>query len=256
MESPADVIGRTAALLRAVASNEPKGLRTSEAALAAGLPRPTAHRLLTSMGKEGLVDRLAGGRWCVGPELFLLGLGAAPRYDARNVAQPLVRRLAVTTGESASFSVRRGDETVCLAHEEGTFPLRSHVLREGVRFPLGVASAGIAILAFMPDADREAYLERADLAQEWGPEHDRSALEQRLRTTRERGYSLNPGLIIAGSWGMAAVVFDHDEQPIGAISLTGIELRFAPDRREELGAQLLRAGFELSRQLARGPGQT
>jgi hypothetical protein len=33
---------------------------------------------------------------------------------------------------------------VCLAGAEGSFPLRSHVLREGIRFPLGVASAGPA----------------------------------------------------------------------------------------------------------------
>ena len=60
---------------------------------------------------------------------------------------PQDRRLAVRTEESAFLSVRRGDETVCLIREDGAFPIRSFVLSEGVRFPLGVASAGLAILA-------------------------------------------------------------------------------------------------------------
>jgi DNA-binding IclR family transcriptional regulator len=251
MSSPVDVVGRMAALLRAVASSEPDGLRTSDAAQAAGLPRPTAHRLLSSLSSEGFVDRSATGLWRVGPELFLMGVGAAPRYDTRNLAQPILRRLALTTGESASFSIRRGDETVCLLHEEGTFPLRSHVLREGVRFPLGVASAGIAILAFMRPAESRSYLERAELAAGWGDLYAPAQLEQRLATTRESGYSVNPGLVIPGSWGMAAAVFDKHEHPLGAISLTGIEARFGPERRELLGTQLLQAALDLSVQVQR-----
>ena len=71
-----------------------------------------------------------------------------------------MRSLAVRTEESAFLSVRRGDETVCLLREEGSFPIRSFVLSEGVRFPLGVASAGLAILAFLPPHDVDAYFER------------------------------------------------------------------------------------------------
>jgi DNA-binding IclR family transcriptional regulator len=248
---PSDVVGRMAALLRVVATSEPDGVRTSYAAEASGLPRPTAHRLLTAMSNEGLVDRDPNGLWCVGPELFLLGLGAAPRYDARHHAQPILRELALATGESSSFSVRRGNESICLLHEEGTFPLRSHVLHEGIRFPLGVASAGIAILAFMAESERRHYLKTSNLSASWGEGHAPKPLAARLNAARERGYSINPGLVIPGSWGMAAAVFDHDETPIGAISVTGIEARFGADRRKALGTQLLKAALELSQQMRR-----
>ena len=36
--------------------------------------------------------------------------------------------------------------------------MRSFVLHEGVRFPLGVASAGTAILAFLPEGEQEQIL--------------------------------------------------------------------------------------------------
>ncbi|KQY01274.1 hypothetical protein ASD37_29970 [Mycobacterium sp. Root135] len=54
------------------------GLSTTEAATAAGLPRPTAHRLQTTLDGEGMVDRNAHtGRWSLGPELYLLGASAS-----------------------------------------------------------------------------------------------------------------------------------------------------------------------------------
>lgn len=216
------------------------------------LARPTAHRLLTSLAQAGLVDRdAATGRWLLGPELYFMGNAARARYDVTALAQPVVRRLAQATGESAFFSARRGDETICLLREDGPFPIRSHVLHEGIRFPLGVASAGLAILAFLPDTEVEDYLSRVDLAASHGPAHDADAVRERVRGAREDGWALNPGLIVEGSWGMGAAVFDDRGAPAWALSLTGIEHRFAPARQRELGELLLREAHALTTALGR-----
>jgi DNA-binding IclR family transcriptional regulator len=248
VNTPHDLVGRIGLVLRAVAAHEPTGATTSATARRSGLPRPTAHRLLTSLMDEGLVDRTADGRWLLGPELYLLGTAAADRYDVTEVAQPFVRQLSVATGESAFLSVRRGDETVCLVREDGSFPIRSHVLREGIRFPLGVASAGMAVLAYLSDAEIDSYLKRADLTA-YGEAHLPGTVRTRVDETREAGYALNPGLIVEGSWGMGAAVFDPAGQPQWALSLTGIEQRFTAARRRELGPMLLRAAHELTRSL-------
>ena len=244
--APPDVLGRAAAVLRALSTREPGGATTAEVARATGLARPTAHRLLAALLAEGLADRDAAGRWQLGPELYLLGTAAAARYDVTALAQPAVRRLAVGTGESAFFSVRRGDETVCLLREDGSFPVRSHVLYEGIRFPLGVASAGLAILAYLPDADVDRYLAGADLVTAHGAAHAPDAIRARITETRRQGYALNPGLIVEGSWGMAAAVFDARSAPVGALSLTGVEHRFAPHRQPQLGRLLLAEAHRLS----------
>ncbi|MBE7324033.1 IclR family transcriptional regulator [Nocardioides sp. Y6] len=251
-EAPGDVVGRVAALLRAVAAHEPSGGRTSDLARAVGLARPTAHRLLSSLADAGLVDRdPADGRWQLGPELWFMGSAARARYDVTALAQPVVRRLAQATGESAFLSARRGDETICLLREDGPFPIRSHVLHEGIRFPLGVASAGLAILAFLPDPEVEAYLTRADLAASHGPAHSHEAVRERVAVARSDGWALNPGLIVEGSWGMGAAVFDSQGAPAWALSLTGIEHRFAPARQKELGELLLREAHALTTALGR-----
>ncbi|MGN6126876.1 MAG: IclR family transcriptional regulator, partial [Humibacter sp.] len=147
----AQVVSRVSRVLRVV-SEHPRGVSATAVAHAAGLTRPTAHRLLASLAAEGFVDHDPGtARWFLGPELYLLGAVAANRFDVTDAARESVRALAGETGESAFLSVRRGAETVCLVREEGSFPIRSFVLYEGARFPLGVASAGLAVLSYLPD---------------------------------------------------------------------------------------------------------
>lgn len=243
----AQAVARAAALLRLVTAAG-SGASLQSLAQDAGLSRSTAHRLLSALRAEGLVDQDdATARWMPGPELYLMGTVAAARYDVTELARDIVRSLAVKTEESAFLSVRRADETVCLLREEGSFPIRSFVLSEGVRFPLGVASAGLAILSFLPDHDVDAYLERhPELGERWGHAHDRGPLRARLQETKERGYAVNPGLIVSGSWGMGAAVFDREGRPEWALSLTGVEFRFGPDRLPQLGRTLLAHAHQLS----------
>lgn len=248
----AQAIARAARLLRLVTASGAGGAGLQELARDADLSRSTAHRLLTALRAEGLVDQEeATSRWMPGPELFLMGSVAAARYDVTEVARDIVRSLAVRTEESAFLSVRRGDETVCLLREEGSFPIRSFVLSEGVRFPLGVASAGLAILAFLPPHDVDAYFDRhPELPSRWGAAHGQARLRARLAETTARGYAINPSLIVEGSWGMGAAVFDRTGHPQWALSLTGVEFRFSPERLPELGRTLLAHAHQLTNRLA------
>lgn len=250
----AQAVARAAALLRLVTAAGDDGITVAELTRRSGLSRPTTHRLLTALGHEGLVDQdKESGRWMPGPELYLMGAVAASRYDITAIARDIVRSLAVRTEESAFLSVRRGDETVCLIREEGAFPIRSFVLSEGVRFPLGVASAGLAILAFLPAHDVDAYFERhPELPERFGAAHAEPRLRARLAETQARGFALNAGLIVEGSYGLGAAVFTRSGHPQWALSLTGVEFRFSPDRIPELGRTLLAHAHQLSTRVAAG----
>lgn len=242
------VVGRVALLLRIIAKAGGSGLSLAGIVRASDLTRPTVHRLLKALAADGLLDvDEATGRWYLGPELYVMGTVAAARFAVEHVARPALRRLAEATGESAFLSIRRGDETVCLAREEGSFPVRSFVLYEGKRFPLGVASAGIAILAFLPESEAEPIIDDdAERAELYGPQHAAAPLRAKLAETRELGYSVNPGLIVEGSYGLGAAVFDPAGRPAWALSLTGIEPRFRPGRREELGEILMAEAHRLT----------
>ena len=228
------VVGRVAQLLRIVARTGGTGLSLAGIVRASGLTRPTVHRLLRALAAEGLLDLdEATGRWHLGPELYVMGTVAAGRFAVEHLARLALRRLAEATGESAFLSIRRGDETVCLAREEGSFPVRSFVLYEGVRFPLGVASAGLVILAFLPEEEAGPIIEDdGERTARFGPTHAAGPLRERLAETRELGYAVNPG------------------RPAWALSLTGIEPRFRPGRREELGELLMTEAHRLTTAIA------
>lgn len=246
----AQVVGRVALLLRLV-GRKPEGTSLAGLVRESGLTRPTVHRLLTSLAAEGLLEHdSSSGKWVLGPEVFLLGSVAAARFPMEDIARPSLRRLAAETGESAFFSIRRGNETVCVLREEGSFPVRSFVLHEGVRFPLGIASAGTAIMAFLPLEEQESLL--ADWPAHAGgfaSGHPADVVRDNLEQTRLTGYSVNPGLILEGSWGMGAAVFDPQGRPAWALSLTGIEPRFRPDRQEFLGKLLLEEAHRMTARL-------
>ncbi|MGO4237637.1 IclR family transcriptional regulator [Pseudarthrobacter sp. YAF2] len=249
----AQVVTRVAGLLRLVGRSA-EGMPLAGLVRESGLTRPTVHRLLSSLASEGLLDHdPATGNWVLGPEVLLMGSVAAARFPMEDIARPSLRRLAEATGESAFFSIRRGAETVCLLREEGSFPVRSFVLHEGVRFPLGVASAGTAIMAFLPEHEQEQLLGRwAEHAGAFAANHTAALVRENLARTRLAGYSVNPGLVLEGSWGMGAAVFDRSGKPAWALSLTGIEPRFKPERQEELGGLLMAEAHRITQQLGGG----
>lgn len=189
------------------------------------------------------------GLWTLGPELYLLGASASTRYDITSQARAVIDVLAHETGESVFLSARRGDETVCVSSREGSFPLRSHVLYEGIRFPLGVASAALVILSHLNPREIDEYFARTDLEPQWGAMHSEAAIRERIARTRTTGYAVNPGLIVEGSWGVGAAVFDRNDEPAWALTLTGVETRFRPERLAEMGTLLLEQAHELSLRL-------
>jgi DNA-binding IclR family transcriptional regulator len=246
----AQVVSRVASLLRLVA-RKPSGSSITALVRESGLTRPTVHRLLSSLAAEGLLDHdAATGNWLLGPEILLMGSVAAARFPLEEIARPSLRRLAEETGESAFFSVRRGNETVCLLREEGSFPVRSFVLHEGVRFPLGVASAGTAIMAFLAEDEQKELLSNwAIHAGAFSAGHTESVVRANLVQTRSKGYSINPGLVLEGSYGMGAAVFDRQGRPVWALSLTGIESRFRVERQGVLGRLLMEEAHRITNQL-------
>ena len=64
------------------------------------------------------------------------------------------------------------------------------------------------------------------------------------------GYAVNPGLIVNGSYGLGAAVFNAQGRPEWALSITGVGFRFGPDRLPRLGRDLLSHAHQLTAALA------
>lgn len=197
------VVARVAAVLKVIRQMMSDGAGTSEIAETIGLTWPTAHRLLASLSGQGLVDRYRhSGRWLLGPEICLMGTVTAKHCDVSRTVEEHVEALAQETDESAFFSTKRGDQTVCLLRKDGSSPVRSFMLYGVRQFPLGAASAGLDLPSFMPVQAVDRYPSRTDLVPECGPQHSVQEIRERMERTRRRGYVVNPGLLVEGSWGL------------------------------------------------------
>ena len=81
-------IHRTFALLRVLA-DAGNGLRLKDLADAAGLPRPTTHRILASLMAEGMVERDSSGKlFRLGINLFTLAARAGSPMNLRELCRP------------------------------------------------------------------------------------------------------------------------------------------------------------------------
>jgi DNA-binding IclR family transcriptional regulator len=249
-------VDRAVGVLRIVASRSDRGVRLVDVVERSGLSKPTAHRLLQALERQGLVAHDAAARlYHLGPEAFVIGTLAAERFGIQRAALPSLSRLALASQDTAFLSVRRDWQAVCLHREEGPFPIRSHVLQVGHRHPLGVGAGSLAILAALPDEEIEDVLAQA--ASEIEARYARyspTKLREAVARTRGLGYALNPGLVEPESWGIGVAVLDQQGCFEGALSISAIRSRLSEPRQRELAALLRGEAQRLSDCLARPAG--
>jgi DNA-binding IclR family transcriptional regulator len=135
--------------------------------------------------------------------------------------------------------VRRGTFSICLYREEGSYPVRTHALQAGFEHPLGAGAGSLAILAALPDEEVEAILAANQklLAGQY-PLLPPQRIRKDVAVTRARGFALNPGLIVANSWGVGRVILSPDGRPAGALSIAAIDSRLQKARQVELAGYL------------------
>lgn len=237
-------------VLRAVAAAANGGATLSQVVAASRLTKATVHRMLAVLTREGLIHRNDESKsYFLGEQLYALGILAAPRFGLHQLALSGLRRLAQMSEDSAFLCLLSGNDVVCVHREEGSHPIRTHVMQVGIRYPLGVGSFGPAILAAMDAAEVERILTVNRRAIESYENYSIERVRQLLKTARAKGYSVNPGLVYPESYGLAVAVLDERDQPIGALSIGAIASRLQPDRQPKLAAALKAEATALWEQL-------
>ncbi|GAA0627587.1 IclR family transcriptional regulator [Brevundimonas kwangchunensis] len=249
----AQALDRALTLLRLIGARSKHGLRLTEIVAQSGLTKPTVHRMLRALERNGFVEQNPATRlYHLGPEAFVLGVLATERFGIHRAAAGGLTRLSAASQDTVFLSVRRDGHSVCLERQEGSFPIRTHVLLAGDRHPLGVGAGSLAILSALDDADVEAVLAQnaAELAASY-PTFSAELLRDSVAETRAQGFAFNPGLLLAGSWAVGVAVLDSAGSCLGALSISAIESRLGEDRRTELAALLKDEAQRLSQRLAR-----
>ncbi|TCV70078.1 IclR family transcriptional regulator [Neorhizobium sp. R1-B] len=236
----AQAVERALQLLSIVGRRAEKGIALGDVVSESGLNKPTARRLLMALMRSRLVeqDELTR-RYYLGGELYVLGMLASRRHGLLEMAGESLKRLSAASGDTSFVSMRRDDYAVCLHREEGAFPVRTHALLAGDQNPLGVGAGSLAMLAALPDAEVAAIIDRIEgvVAAQY-PGYSPEIIGRDVARTREQGYALNPGRVIANSWGIGMAILLPDGRLAGALSIAAIDSRMNEMRQKELMALL------------------
>ncbi|GAA4368985.1 IclR family transcriptional regulator [Nocardioides caricicola] len=155
----ATVTSRALALLGAFDEHH-RRLTLTDLAARAGLPVPTAHRLVGELVAWGALARTPSGEYVVGRRLWDIGLLAPVQTGLRQLASPFLHDLYGATLATVHLAVRDGTEVLYLDRLSGhaSVPVVSSI---GSRLPMHATGVGKVLLAHAPDDVQQAVL--ADL---------------------------------------------------------------------------------------------
>jgi DNA-binding IclR family transcriptional regulator len=191
-----------------VLAGAPGGLTVTELTERLEVNRTVVYRLVTTLERHGLVRKDARSRLHVG--LGILHLASAVQPVLRDVAVPVLRRLAEEVGCTAHLTVADGEEALALAVVEPSWTDFHVSYRVGSRHALDQGAAGKAILlGRQPATDRDPFV-------------------------------MTAGELQAGARGLAAPVpgVEGLEASVGIVTLGDLDVDAAGPRVAECASQL------------------
>ncbi len=225
---------------------------TSRAAKELGINRTTLLRLLHTLQQERMIESVGEAEgYVIGTGLIQLAASALYSRDIVQIAQPVLKELAVKLGLSSHLGIIEGRDILYLLRETPNLHLISNV-RVGSRLPAHATTIGRIILANSTEAGFAEIFEKENLVAvtkktATSPED----LRQQLEVDQKIGVAWSVGNFEAGIGSAAAAVFDASGKAVAAINVTGPEREFASKagRREEIYAAMTEAANHISHQL-------
>tara|TARA_R110002124_G_scaffold144122_15_gene309078 strand:- start:28246 stop:28986 length:741 start_codon:yes stop_codon:yes gene_type:complete len=242
-------VDRALLLLKALAE-ESEGLRLTDAAARTELSPSTAHRLLTTLEYRNFVQfDPSSALWHVGHQSFAVGSTFIQHRNFVAAALPFLRRLRDQTRETANLGIIHNGEMVVLTQVESREIMRA-ITRVGGRSPLTASGMGKAILATYA-AEDVAAVTNAHPMKAMTPRTiiNRLDLNADLEVTAARGYAIDNEEYVLGLRCVAAVVRDHQGEPLCALSVSGLAIRMTLDRLPELGKLVADSATKLSQSM-------
>ncbi len=229
--TPTGGVPRAFLVIRALAELQADGGRVTQIARNVGLTQATTHRLLQSLVAEGMVEQDERSKlYRLSIDFFALAAKAGDGGGLRALCRPALLRLSASLGDSIFLLVRSGFDAVCLDRSEGPFPIRSFTGDIGGRIALGVGQGALAILAFLPEAEREEVI-RFNLSRvrEYGV-YDEVYLRTEIEKVRQQGYAGRNTGLLEGMAGVAVPICDREGRAVAALSVGTIADRLNADR--------------------------
>jgi DNA-binding IclR family transcriptional regulator len=209
------------------------GVPLKDLSLRVETPKSSLLPLLRTLSARGYLEQGRAGEYRLGRRALELAVRAQGRRDLVEVARPALDALMRRTGESAFLTTLAADAAaVVFIDVVESEELIRYTVSVGQRSPLHATANGKAILAVLPDAEREEILRTLPLKRYT----DRTlttlpALRASLEEVRSAGVAVSIDEIVRGAAGIAAPVYDREGRVAGACAVGGPTDRMRPRLR-------------------------
>lgn len=242
---PIVVLARALDLLDALESNGTLSL--TEASAITGINKVTTLRVLANLAERGYVERDPTSlRYRLGLRLLKLSARLAEGIDLRTLARPLLYVLQAASKETVNLAVPGNAGITYIDILESGSGLRM-AAKVGSQDSYHSTAVGKAMLAYMAPERSERLMARSRLSRKTAKTiTDPAVLRSELRRIRARGYAIDDEENEVGARCVAAPIFDHTSELVGAVSVSGPTSRLPAARLREFGPRVRALTQEIS----------
>ena len=202
--------------------DNPEGLGVSDISRALGIPVNAAFRIASALVERGyLLKDEQTKTFTLSARLVTMGYRIGNRNGLVETAMPLMRQLRDEIKETVILCIIAGGDCIVLDSVPGLHMFRFTV-DPGTQAALHASAPGKALMAFLPDSERKAFVAGVKLRRfNERTITSRKKLLEELARVRELGYALDMAEEHDGVHCVAAPVLDVRGYPVAALTTTG-----------------------------------
>jgi DNA-binding IclR family transcriptional regulator len=238
-------------LLDRIAAAGAEGITLGQLAGEVRTAKSTTHRYVATLIELGAVRRDQLGRLHLGLKLIELAGALLGSDDLRSVADPILKELVRSTGETVHLGLPSEGDVVYIAKVESPQSVRL-VSRIGARVPMYCSAMGKALMATLDDDALERLLASPREARTAHTIVGDAELRAELARVRERGFAIDDEENEAGVRCVGVSIVDAHGDALGAISVSAPAGRMTLARARQTAPSVVAAGHEIARRLGHG----
>jgi DNA-binding IclR family transcriptional regulator len=229
-------------------AQKPEGKTISEVTEALSIPTNSVFRILRTLASRGYVLQ-KHKRYEVSSKLFALGAQAIAEETLFERSLPVMREIRDELKETVLLGKLVGNKGVVLEQVPGTHPVKV-IVEVGFNFNLHCSAPGKAILAFLPESERDVILKgyRYTLHTPTTISNEKAFMKV-LQQVKSIGYALD---LEEGDEGVRCIgspILNSHGFPVAAIWTTGPALRLNSKMCEKNGKLLIKKATDISKSL-------
>jgi len=244
------VMERTLAILERLAADV-GGVPIAVLADELGMPRSAAHRLLTELADNGYVRQSRRrGDYVLTTKLVSLGLNYLKNSGVVDLCQPVLDRLAESSGELVRLGVVDVDHLTWVALSQGARSGLRYDPDMGIDAQLSCTASGFAWLSTLDEDDAIALVARQGIGkpERFGPNAPASmnAVMKAVRQTGRQGFAIASDSYARGLSAVSAPIVRVGVGAVGVIAISGPSARLTDQKMHGLVPDLLAAAADIA----------